>query len=39
MDGREVYLCWRLDEPDVGHWHELEAGFLGRRKLMADAAR
>ncbi|HZY85868.1 MAG TPA: DUF2203 domain-containing protein [Gemmataceae bacterium] len=39
LDGREVYLCWRLDEPDVSHWHELEAGFLGRRKLMADAAR
>ena len=39
MDGREVYLCWRLGEPEVGHWHELEAGFLGRRKLMADAAR
>src|SRR6516225_9986368 len=31
IDGREVYLCWRLDEPEVGHWHELEAGFLGRR--------
>jgi hypothetical protein len=38
IDGREVYLCWRLDEPEVGHWHELEAGFLGRRKLMADRA-
>jgi len=35
MDGREVYLCWRLGEPEVGHWHELEAGFAGRRKLMA----
>src|SRR5436309_10903794 len=38
MDGREVYLCWRLDEPEVGHWHELQAGSLGRRKLMADPA-
>ncbi len=36
MDGREVYLCWRLGEPEVGHWHELEAGFAGRRKLMAS---
>ena len=35
MYGREVYLCWRLDEPDVAHWHELEAGFAGRQKLMA----
>jgi hypothetical protein len=37
MDGREVYLCWRLDEPEVGHWHELEAGFAGRRRLLVDA--
>jgi hypothetical protein len=33
MDGREVYLCWRLGEPDIGHWHELDAGFAGRQKL------
>jgi hypothetical protein len=39
MDGREVYLCWRLGEPAVLHWHEVEAGFAGRQKLMADAGR
>jgi hypothetical protein len=33
MDGREVYLCWRLGEPEVSHWHELDSGFAGRRKL------
>jgi len=38
MDGREVYLCWRLDEPEVAHWHELNTGFAGRQKLMAPAA-
>jgi hypothetical protein len=38
MDGRDVYLCWRVGEPDVAHWHELDAGFAGRRKLMHDAA-
>ena len=32
-DGREVYLCWKLDEPEVAHWHELDAGFAGRKKL------
>jgi hypothetical protein len=36
MNGRVVYLCWRLGEPEVGHWHELDAGFAGRRKLTAD---
>jgi hypothetical protein len=34
---REVYLCWRLGEPEVAHWHELDAGFAGRQKLMANA--
>jgi hypothetical protein len=33
MDDREVYLCWRLGEPQVAHWHELDSGFSGRRKL------
>jgi hypothetical protein len=33
IDGREVYLCWLLDEPSVGHWHAVEAGFAGRRPL------
>jgi hypothetical protein len=32
-DGREVYLCWRFDEPSVAHWHDLEAGFAGRQPL------
>src|SRR5437588_7490602 len=30
MDGREVLLCWRHGEPDVGHWHEVDAGFANR---------
>jgi hypothetical protein len=38
MDDHEVYLCWRLDEPEVAHWHEMDAGFAGRRKLEVDAA-
>jgi hypothetical protein len=33
IDGREVYLCWLLDEPAVGHWHGVESGFAGRRPL------
>jgi hypothetical protein len=32
-DGREVYLCWKLGEPKVGWWHELDAGFAGRQPL------
>ena len=32
-DGRLVYLCWQRDEPTVAHWHELDAGFAGRREI------
>ena len=31
--GRIVYLCWRLGEPRIGWWHELDTGFAGRRPL------
>jgi hypothetical protein len=30
---RLVFLCWRLGEPEVAHWHTLEGGFAGRRPL------
>ena len=33
LGGEEVYLCWLLDEPEVGHWHAPESGFGGRRPL------
>ena len=38
QDGEIVYLCWKLDEPEVLHWHPLDAGFAGRRPLTAGAA-
>lgn len=31
--GRQIWLCWRLGEDAVGWWHELDAGFAGRRPL------
>jgi hypothetical protein len=33
MDGREVYLCWKLGEDAVTWWHELDTGFAGRQPL------
>jgi hypothetical protein len=33
VDGREVWLCWKLGEPEVGHWHELDEGYRNRRPL------
>jgi hypothetical protein len=32
-DGEEIYLCWLVDEPEIEFWHELDAGFAGRRRL------
>jgi len=37
QDGRIVFLCWRLGEPEVLHWHDLEAGFAGRQPLTAGS--
>lgn len=37
MQNREVYLCWRLGEEEVAHWHELDAGYTGRQRLRAAA--
>ena len=31
--GKLVYLCWKLDEPTVAHWHETDSGFSGRKPL------
>jgi len=33
IDGREVYLCWKLGEAEIEYWHELDAGFQGRQPL------
>jgi hypothetical protein len=33
LAGEEIYLCWRLDEATVGHWHAVESGYGGRRPL------
>jgi hypothetical protein len=33
VDGREVFLCWRLGEDDVAWYHEQQAGFSSRKPL------
>jgi hypothetical protein len=37
QDGRLVLLCWRLGEPEVLYWHDLESGFAGRQPLTAGS--
>jgi hypothetical protein len=36
LHGRTVFLCWKYGEDRVGFFHELDAGFAGRRPLPAD---
>ena len=33
QEGREIFLCWKLGEEEISHWHELDAGFEGRQSL------
>ena len=33
IDGKEVFLCWRSDEDDIRFYHEIEAGFAGRKPI------
>lgn len=36
-NGRPVFLCWQFGEDEVMYWHELDAGFAGRRPLATEA--
>jgi hypothetical protein len=35
-EDRPIFLCWRLGEERITHWHEVDAGFTGRQPI--DAA-
>jgi hypothetical protein len=32
-NGREVFLCWELEDDDIEFWHDLDAGYPGRERL------
>jgi hypothetical protein len=32
-DGRTVFLCWELGEPEVAYWHETTTGYASRQPL------
>ena len=34
VNGRPIWLCWKLGEDDIAHWHELDAGIAGRKPLI-----
>ncbi len=31
--GETVFLCYKLGEPNIGHWHSIAEGFAGRKPL------
>jgi hypothetical protein len=33
VNGRPVWLCWRLGEDDIAWWHGTDEGFAGRRPI------
>ncbi len=35
LDGRPIFLCWKLGEESIEWWHDLDAGYAGRRPLPA----
>lgn len=36
VNGREVLLCWRTDEPSVTHYHDPQDGYPGRKIIPAE---
>jgi hypothetical protein len=33
VSGRPIWLCWRLGEDDIAHWHPHDEGYDSRRPL------
>ncbi len=33
IDNKEVYLCWRSDEEDILYYHDIDAGYMGRKLI------
>ena len=36
-EDRLVFLCWKLGEDHITHWHEVDTGFAGRQPIEAGA--
>jgi len=33
FEDRDVFLCWKLGEPKISHWHEMNEGFSHRQPV------
>ena len=36
LNDREIYLCWKLGEPRIDHWHHVDDGFAGRQPILDE---
>lgn len=36
INEKEVFLCWRSDEPEIRFYHSLEDGYRGRMPIPED---
>ncbi len=32
-EDRPIFLCWKLGEERITHWHDIDAGFSGRQPI------
>jgi hypothetical protein len=42
VEGKVVLLCWKLGERSIAHWHGVDEGFAGRKRIdqrIANAGR
>ena len=33
FEGREIFLCWNINEKEIKYWHEIESGYGGRKPV------
>lgn len=36
LDDRDIFLCWKLGEPEIQYWHEVDTGFASRQELTPE---
>lgn len=34
FEGRDIFLCWKLGEAKICHWHEINEGFASRQEIL-----
>ncbi|MCA9472584.1 MAG: DUF2203 domain-containing protein [Nitrospirales bacterium] len=38
LDGKIVYLCWKIGEEKISWWHETTSGYAGRQVLPENSS-